>query len=582
MKKLIIIFFFLPYVAFGQTWRILGGDEYFPSGIGSDGLGRMITTDAAFFGNGGFGGRALPHVITTNPANKQMALIANNLHHVMFVDADSGYMYFVGYQGGMPSLYNGSPTAYKILTDSAGSPFYGVKAITPFWQGIQSPGETGGYLMIVNRSGTGPDSLFGVGDLRFGMRGTYPGLDSSQPVYIPLASPPRQITCITHCIILCNDDSARTLGGGWDYGFNMGLGDDNFNSYSTNHPTTYFLPQNLGVGNIRMLAGGGDINYILTNSGTLLQWGLYGFLMGRDTTSSNDDIVNVPTSLTPYFTLPSPIDTIVTNQWTTYMILNNGALYAMGSNEVGQCGVGTEVNWAAPGSAGTVYAWNDGVGVNTVFKPTQVAVGKNNWKTIVSGNFFCYQGYAQDSTGNWYSWGDGKASRLLDRFIMCDSSATQIDAAYPQARDRTFPTLVAVIPSTTSLISVTTCPYCTTGGQGSSAPCNNCTYPSDAGPAVGLTNQNVSTSSTTITPTITTTYPIQFYTWSQVSGPTTAVAPIVTGATLPVGGLATGTYQFKLVVKDAYFVTDSATVNVTVSATSPKNQLTSPVRVLFN
>ena len=62
---------------------------------------------------------------------------------------------------------------------------------------------------------------------------------------------------------------------------------------------------------------------------------------------------------------------------------------------------------------------------------------------------------------------------------------------------------------------------------------------------------------------------IASYSWSQVSGPTTATIGSSSATSTTMSGLVQGTYSFKLTITDALGITASATVTVTVNAAAP-------------
>ena len=142
---------------------------------------------------------------------------------------------------------------------------------------------------------------------------------------------------------------------------------------------------------------------------------------------------------------------------------------------------------------------------------------------------------------------------------------------YPNAWDQAWASLTTWPNATGYEISQTSSPYCV--GHPSGSPCNIYTIPTTSPPTVSAgSNQNISTSSTTLAGvahgqggSI-----VNFTTWTQISGPNTAVISTPGYQGTMVSGLITGTYAFKDSVTDNNWRTNTATMTVTVGPSSPQ------------
>src|SRR5262249_37534243 len=114
--------------------------------------------------------------------------------------------------------------------------------------------------------------------------------------------------------------------------------------------------------------------------------------------------------------------------------------------------------------------------------------------------------------------------------------------------------------------SITSSPYCVLNPSGS--PCNEYSIPSAAAPTCSAgANQNISTTTTTLNGSATTANTstfINYYLWTQVSGPSTALITLPSQPVPTVSNLVAGTYVFQLKVTDNNWRTATSQVTVVV------------------
>jgi len=312
------------------------------------------------------------------------------------------------------------------------------------------------------------------------------------------------------------------------------------------------------------IAGGGYTNYALLADGQLYGWGYNGPYLGLGANSATG-ISPVP--LNSILNLPAPVKSVSLNNESTYVILTDGTLWSWGDNACGTIGNGLELNYAtyvnSVGQA-TPYGWDWGSNEYVFPSPTQIGKGISNFTNIWTGIGDVFYCYAEDANGQLYSWGRNKYGVLGNGVGPATGS---LAASYPNSWD--VPWITAIDPFSYKQISITSSPYCVLNPGGS--PCSDYAIPNVAAPVANAgPNQNISTSTTTLTGTATTANGntlINYWLWTQVSGPSAALITLPSGSTAKVSNLLSGTYVFQLKVTDNNWRTSTSQVTVVVNGT---------------
>lgn len=265
------------------------------------------------------------------------------------------------------------------------------------------------------------------------------------------------------------------------------------------------------------------------------------------------------------------------NSETYYFICNDGSLWDIGGNAVGTIGNGKSMNLSS-------VNWFYNQGQNNFNQDTvyNVAPGTTNWTGVYCSPSNCWYVYATTSDGKLYGWGNNKGGELWNGILDPNFSSGQIHAAYPNSWCILWPTLIGW-PGTAIVDKITTSPYCALNPSGS--PCSTYVIPTAAPPTVTPANQSTVAAGFTMTgQTVAAASPyfINSTTWSQVSGPNTAIIQFPSALNTYIYGLITGTYTFQLSAIDNNLRTGSATMTLTVGAPGCGNCITLPVNVKFH
>jgi len=325
----------------------------------------------------------------------------------------------------------------------------------------------------------------------------------------------------------------------------------------------YMVPGKINIGGMHAITvvGPGFFHLALTSNGHIWAWGDHHLYMGPVLT--ND--INTPRDITADLSLPFPVAKLYANSESSYFILTDGSLWAMGGTAVGTIGNGVEIDFSIYGlpppygATKAIYNWDQGQNELMQRAPVNIAPGKHDWVDVFAGCAINWTAYAIDAAGQLYSWGRNKGGPLGNGVVdPLDGWTT-----YPNAMDVPWITAVNPLAVTTSI--KVSCPYCVANPSGS--PCSNYSIPVTAAPNCNAgTTQNVFGTSTTMAATASgnggsvVTYTI----WSQVSGPNTAQFMFNSSLTSYVGGLIPGQYVFKMTATDQNWrvTTSNVTVNV--------------------
>ncbi len=237
-----------------------------------------------------------------------------------------------------------------------------------------------------------------------------------------------------------------------------------------------------------------------------------------------------------------PIKEMVGNYNTLHIIDANDNMWAAGSNPQGELGNGIEFTpWR---TASSPWQWDFGLG-QLLTPPTQIP-GK--YKNICSGNTIAFYVYAQDMGNNWYSWGRNKSLSLGNGITLSINDY----AIYSEALNVPAPTLVTPLSQLWTVV-----------------PFNPWVQPPPFAHA-GI-NQYISTNETML-------YgsgswqqdgSLNNYHWTKIQGTGGDILQ-PDSVNTNVTGLSTGTYIFRMTVKNN--LGDTASRDVTVMVNSP-NQL---------
>jgi alpha-tubulin suppressor-like RCC1 family protein len=507
--------------------------------------------------NPGAIGTAIPIAF---PAGTQIKQISSPLHNGMAVDM-SGNVWFWGLNDGgqrgdgtVGGAISYSPV--QVTTDSLGNPFTNVNQISCWWNEVTDAADSAssGTLACKN-DGT----VWIWGNTIGGMRGNgQQGQQNTRPVQVNIPGNPHIVKVLAGeiCMALDNNGNVYTWGGD---GRNTCLG-TNATDYTTPQKVTLPKPA-------KDIAGAQLFEYALATDGTLYGWGIYGSYLGIGTGPylSCNTFQPLPVDLTSDLNLPHPVSSIMCNSVSTHVILTDSTLWGWGDNTEGNVGNGVETNWP---TYHQLYQWDWGPAEVLQNKPVQIEPLVHNFTNMFAGSGACFYMYAEDATGQLYSWGRNKSTVQANQVL---AATSDINATYPDSWDQ--PTITAVNPFTitASTVYLSTCPYCVLNPA--TSPCNEYTIPADI-PPVSAPGPNQ-----TITLPATTTIldgsgshdpdgTVVYYKWRQVGGPSGNTVLDSTYQKTRIAGLVAGTYTYRLTVTDNGWDSSAATMTVVVQDAS--------------
>ncbi len=501
-------------------------------------------------------------------ANTQIKFVASGLHTATAIDM-SGNVYFAGpnEDGSMGNgTTSGTAKAFQAIpTDSAGNAFTNV-TMTKMASSIFTGGAGYGAIIYAIKS---DGTLWVWGNTQGGYRGdgTY-GRVNTRPVQVPFPAG----TVITKVMVQNIAIALDSKGNVWTWGGNGGNNVLLGNVAQADYKSPHILPL---PGAAKDIAGGGLYSYALLTDGSLYGWGLYlGYMGVGSAATAGYATPATPVLLNSDLNLPAAISKISTNQTTTYAILTDGTLWAWGGSECGQAGNGSHIDYSkytvnpAPygGTTYAYYAWNWDMSTAQCqqHKPVNIAPGINNFVELSEGVQAVFYKFAVDANGQLYSWGRNKYGVLANGVMDANYIDGTIGATYPNSFDVPYITAINPFASTNTKTIQSTSPYCISHPTATACPIY--AIPSNTAPkAVPGSNQTVSGTTATLDGSGSTdNVAIVYYLWTQVSGPSTATISIPSGKKVNLSGLKTGTYKFQLKVTDNGWLSDSATVTVTV------------------
>ncbi|GGB16522.1 hypothetical protein GCM10011511_45430 [Puia dinghuensis] len=497
--------------------------------------------------------------------------VAASLHHFCLLD-NAGNCYCWGDNAygevGLGTIGGNIPQPTKLTVDSLGNPFNNIVQVVP-------GASASGYETIALK---GDGTVWVWGGVGTGNRGNGTmGGPAPKPVQVPF--PAGVVIKKVQMDIFAMGLDAN--GNVWTWGGNTGYEAPYLLSQGTPTPSIT-TPTMISIPSpVVDIEGGSTANFALCANGDLYGWGYYANYLGLGATASAP---LTPTKMNSILGFTQAIKQISINNESNFVLLADSTIWAWGDNACGTIGNGQQLNWATYiNSSGVLapYAWDWGEAELLVPKPIQIAVGLHSFTNLFNGLGDVFYTYAEDVNGNLYSWGRNKGGVLGNGEM---NATGDILSIYPNSWD--VPWVTKVDPFGSPHLSLTSSPYCVLNPSG--APCNEYAIPAAANPVANAgPNQNITTSTTTLTGSATTassnTY-INYWLWTQVSGPSTALICLPSGPTAQLSNLVTGTYVFQLQVTDNNWRTSTSTVTVVVNSsgtpkTYPKAKTNSKITI---
>jgi alpha-tubulin suppressor-like RCC1 family protein len=492
------------------------------------------------------------------PAGVQMKSVSSPLHSAIGVDMNGNVWFWGANDAAMRGDGTiGGAVSYvpvQVATDATGQPFNNVSQVSCWWNEVlSSTGVASSGALVCKNDGT----VWIWGNTIGGMCGNgQTGQINYKPVQVNIPGNPHIVKVLAGeiCMALDNNGNVYTWGGN---GRNMLLG---------NNATNYTTPQKVNLPKpAKDIAGADLFEYALATDGTLYGWGIYGAYLGIGTGPylAANTFQPLPVDLTSDLNLPHPVSQILCNSVSTHVILTDSTLWGWGDNTEGNVGNGVQINWA---TYPTPYAWDWGAAEVLQNKPVQIAPLVHNFTAMFAGSSACFYMYAENATGQLYSWGRNKSLVLANGV---DGATSDIEASYPDGWDQ--PTITAVNPFTLTKLYQSTCPYCMVNPG--SSPCSEYKIPNGGAKPVSVPGANQTISLPTTTGVLNGTGSndpngvVVYYKWQQVSGPSANTVLDPTYAETRLSGLVAGTYVYSLTVTDNAWNTNTANVTVTVKAT---------------
>jgi alpha-tubulin suppressor-like RCC1 family protein len=491
------------------------------------------------------------------PAGVQMKSVSSPLHNGIGVDMNGNVWFWGANDGGMrgDGTVDGATSfvPVQVATDSSGNAFNNVSQVSCWYNEVTSAtGAIATGALVCKNDGT----VWIWGNTIGGMRGNgQHGQENYKPVQVNIPGNPFIVKVLAGeiCMALDNAGNVYTWGGN---GRTDLLGTNSAN-YTTAQKVT--LPEPA-----KDIAGADLFVYALGKSGTLYGWGIYGAYLGIGTGPylACNTFQPLPVNLTSDLNLPHPISQIMCNSVCTHVILTDSTLWGWGDNTQGCIGNGIEVNWA---TFPTPYAWNWGAATVLQNKPVQIMPMVHNFTAMFAGTSACFYMYAENATGQLYSWGRNKSLVLANGVF---GGTSDIEASYPDGWDQ--PTITAVNPFTLTTLYSSDCPYCLLNPG--SYPCSEFKKPAYASPvSVPGANQTIALPTTTGVLNGSGSHSpngvVVYYKWRQVSGPSANTVLDSTYTETRLAGLVAGTYVYSLTITDNGWMTNTANVTVTVQST---------------
>jgi|SRR5579859_6295728 len=476
----------------------------------------------------------LPSLVSGQPSG--IVDVKGCLHHQTVVD-NLGNLYLWGQSAagetGQPVTYTAIPTL--VAKDINGNLFGSVKQAVPYCNGIGGNG-----VLILKTDGT----VWIMGNTQTAMRGdgTAGNFNDAAPVQVSIPATITKICAGIYCAALDMNGNVWTWGadasGQYWKTYVLGRGVDNPDA---TRPAMMALPSPAAD-----ICAGGFFNYAILKTGSIVGWAYYPeYLTGSPTASAPVTAGNTPVLLDKLLNLPQPIAKLFMSTVATYAILTDGTLWSWGDNACGACGNGVQINFA---TYKTPYAWDWGR-MELPQAPVHIGVGLT-FVNVATGLGDVFYAWAEDSNGNLYSWGRNKGGTVGNGEV----GPSDQQSSYPNSWD--VPWMTPINPFALTAVVPTNSPA-------SPAPTAAGASQASAGPA-----QTITGTSTQLVGSATGA-PINYWLWTQVSGPAGASPALIV---LPssqnpvVKGLIPGVYVFQLQTIDNNWSKSKSTVMITVQA----------------
>lgn len=567
--------------------------EYANNGITSDSLMCVQSSDPALQGNNSSGPGGT--MMLTNSSQK-VWLAVNSLHNEGWLGYN-GHPYFAGESGtGVPYITGGS--TYDGIQDSAGSSAHNFINMAAGWN--FQDGEQGFYVAIDGSLG---GSVWIMGDLQNGIRGNGTASANNKKwvkVNLPAGDSAVQVYAGFTVLVLCDTVSSVGVVLGqriFSWGVSgtraadLGYSSASFGAFA-NSVSTYNVPTEIKVGgqhahNIKCIAGGLDVNYLLFDSAIagradstrVLFFGQYGW-RGNHSSTVGADQVNTPADITARIytqahALNYPtdqIDTIVCDMASTHILYGSGGIsrnLGWGSTEQGTLGNGAQLDFSTYSPPYDDGGGNESSGTLVQFTAVDITPGRTDWAIILNGGYYAYANQGKLRDGRWVGWGRNKPAYLPTGTKPIDGTAGTIAAVQPQGWQRPYVTIMpdAFSYSTIALSTSQGCFNACTSGPVTGSPCSlfpptcftdHAHLTATAGGTTVYLNASTSTS----------TGYIAYCTFFQTAGSAVnlGIQGNISTYTDTLYNLAPGTYTFKVVIIDQNWGADSTTATVTVSS----------------
>lgn len=442
----------------------------------------------------------------TNTQGEKMIDIAGALYNAVGVSS-TGNAWVFG---------QGNINPVKILTDSTGAPFTGNTACAGYF---------GTYITVRK----GSLWYWGSDDMKFFGKAISKPMALKMPAGVTFT----RVRMGNVILALANNGDL------WQYD----LGNQTPHKVALPGPATDFAPSHTGF-------------YIAIVNGEPWGWGFEYSYMGLTSQPA------APVNLKTVWGLSAPIVRITANHNTIHFIDNQGRLFGMGDNAMGEVGFGQElVNRAEvyhmpQYPQARPYAWSWILHGWMITKPVQIGPAGVKFVDIWADESYAFYHYAKDANGNIYAWGRGKS------WVMGhDWSPNDL---LPNAYDILSPTIINLFSPGANVNMFTFTP-----GKISAGP----------------DHQVIGTIDTlSATATASTSYKITSWSWTQLAGKTCNILFPGQPKT-PISGLLAGNYTFQVMVMDNNGATVTDTVNLSVTipnippiaAISPVDTITLPM-----
>lgn len=239
----------------------------------------------------------------------------------------------------------------------------------------------------------------------------------------------------------------------------------------------------------------------------------------------------------------------------TTAITAAGQMYAAGYNPQGEIGNGQETvnKYYYPTFPG--YGWSFANFENPVAPPQPITSSGTVFTQMWTNPFFAFFKYAQDASGNIYSWGRNKSNVLGNGILLNPLDST--NQFHPNSFDIQLPKIVTPLGQTVKTVTFKA-PAISAGAR--QVVSGNTATLTASGRSMALTNVALSTDTVCCA--------VAGWSWQQVSGPSASTIVSPSSISTVINNLVTGTYYFLVTETDVNTGQDTAGVQIVVSSTT--------------